>query len=349
MDSYRCDQCGDIMEFDAKTQTLKCPSCGHSITIENKQEKIREHQMSMEARAKIRVEEKATHTMECSGCGARIEVDATSTATECPFCGSKYVLAQKQEETLIPDGVLPFQIDKNQAVQQFQRWLKSRFWAPGELKNLYQKDKIQGIYLPYWTFDSIASTDYQARGGRVHRETVRDSDGKERVRVYTTWTTVRGHVKHAFDDHLIPASNKLDLSILEDMDNFNTKALVSYSPEYFSGYGAECFTITLDSAYAQAHREMADYLERLVEQEVLTSYDRVEAVRIDPEFYQETFKHIMAPVYMTAYKYRDKLYHVLINGQTGFVRGEYPKSVAKIAVCVAVILILVFFIFWNAS
>ena len=94
------------MEFDPESGTLKCPSCGDSVEIENIEENIKEHRMTREALGTIRAEEKTSHTMVCQGCGAKVEVDATSTAAECPYCGSKYVLSEKQEDALIPDEIL---------------------------------------------------------------------------------------------------------------------------------------------------------------------------------------------------------------------------------------------------
>ena len=306
------------MEFDPESGTLKCPSCGDSVEIENIEENIKEHRMTREALGTIRAEEKTSHTMVCQGCGAKVEVDATSTAAECPYCGSKYVLSEKQEDALIPDGVIPF---------QFHSWVKGRFWAPGELKNLYQRDRLQGIYLPYWTFDARTETDYRARGGRVHHETYRDSDGKTRTRTYVTWHDVSGHLSYQFDDLLIPASDKLDLGLLD---------------------GAECFCISLDSAHGQAIQEMKNRLTQMADGEVLSRYDQVDGMRIYPVFSGETYKHVLVPVYATAYQYRDKVYHVLINGQTGMIKGEYPKSIFKIALCVLLVILflLLFFYFF---
>lgn len=44
----------------------------------------------------------------------------------------------------------------------------------------------------------------------------------------------------------------------------------------------------------------------------------------------EHYKHILLPVYMTAYEYNSKIYNVLINGQTGEVQGKAPLSPWKV-------------------
>ena len=109
-----------------------------------------------------------------------MEVEATSTAKECPYCGTAFVLAEKQLSNIVPDGVLPFKIDKNRVGEIFRRWMKGRWLAPGELKHLYQKDKLQGIYIPYWTFDADATA--RLCGGRREESSHKSQERQRRRR-----------------------------------------------------------------------------------------------------------------------------------------------------------------------
>ena len=170
---YYCSNCGGIMEFNVKSQSLKCPNCDTEVTIANDKNKIVEHDLNRRAMQKLSVSEKKSSTMQCKGCGARVEVSSDCTATECPYCGSKYVLADKQEEAVLPDGVVPFKVDKNQVKETFSKWISKRWLAPGKLKNLYERDKIQGIYVPYWTFDADVKCDYSAQGGKNREKQVK--------------------------------------------------------------------------------------------------------------------------------------------------------------------------------
>ena len=61
---------------------------------------------------------------------------------------------------------------------------------------------------------------------------------------------------------------------------------------------------------------------------------------IDSDYRAETFKHVLLPVWMAAYKYSGKSYRFLVNGQTGEVQGERPWSVWKIALAVIAALIV---------
>ena len=89
---YYCENCGGVMEFDAASQSLKCPNCGAETKIKNEKSKIVEHSLTRHAMKTIKATEKKSQTMICKGCGAKIEVAANSTTTCCPYCGSSYVL-----------------------------------------------------------------------------------------------------------------------------------------------------------------------------------------------------------------------------------------------------------------
>lgn len=335
---YYCENCGGVMEFDVESQNLKCPNCDTIVPILNDKDCIVEHSLTRHAMQTIRAEEKKTQTMECTSCGAKIEVDSTSTAVECPYCGSSYVLAQKQEDAIVPDGVIPFQIDKDRVGELFRHWMKGRWLAPGELKHLYQKERLQGVYLPYWTFDAKVDARYTAMGGRRRTVTRKGPNGRTERRVVTNWFPTSGNLSHAFDDVLVPASRKLDEGLLRRAGVFGTGQMASYSPEYFSGYGAECFSVDLDEAHGEALRTMENELEEMAREDVLRRFDDVQDIQVRADFRDETYKHVLMPIYTTAYTYKGKRYHVLINGQSGRVEGDYPKSPVKIAAIVAAIL-----------
>lgn len=342
---YKCESCGGIMEFDVKSQGLKCPNCGNCQEISNDDSKIEEHKLTLDIARKIRVEQKETKTMECKGCGAFIEVGGHDTATKCPYCGSSYVLADKQAETLIPDGVVPFKIDKNDAHQRFNNWMKKRLLAPNELKNLYQRGGFQGVYIPYWTFDAQASFSYSGEGGKDRRVTRRDSDGKTQTYIETDWYHTSGYIEHFFDDVQIPASIRYKKGLFKGVEPYNLKQLSSYSPDYISGYLSENYSIGLEDGHREAAGIMVNEVSRMAERDIERRYDRSRNVRVNGDFSRETYKHILIPVYSTTYNYKNETYNVMINGQTGKVSGDYPKSFIKIALIV-IALIIAFIIFY---
>lgn len=338
---YKCEGCGGILEFDAKSQSLMCPHCGNAKEIESEKNTIVEHSLSLDARRTITVKDKVSHTLECSGCGAFIEVEGNETAKICPFCGSSYVLSDKQEDVIIPDGVVPFKIDERDAHERFNNWMKKRLLAPNELKNLYQRGGFQSVYIPYWTFDAQANFSYTGEGGKDRRVSRRGPDGKTKYETVTDWYHTSGHIDHFFDDVQVPASKTFKGGLFKGVEPFNLKQLSPYSPSYLSGHLSENYSISLENGHVEAVNIMRSEVSNMAERKILTRYDRARSVRINGSLSGETYKYILIPVYSTTYDYKSKRYHVVINGQTGKVSGDYPYSVVKI-ILIALLVVALF-------
>lgn len=111
------------------------------------------------------------------------------------------------------------------------------------------------MYIPYWTFDADVVCDYSAEGGKHRKVEVKKDDGKTETRTETDWYNTHGRVKEFFDDVQVRGSKNLKESLLKGIEPYDTKKqLVSYSPEYLSGYGAECYTVSLDDAHREANK-----------------------------------------------------------------------------------------------
>lgn len=343
----RCEACGGIMEYDVVSKQLKCPNCGNTAPIFNDTAKIIEHKLTMDAKRTIRPSEKTSSTMECTGCGATLEIGKDETTSVCPYCGSSYVLAQKQLDAIIPDGILPFNMDQNAAKETFHKWVKRRWLAPNKLKTLYQGNPFQRLYLPYWTFDADADAEYTAMGGRTRTEHYKDKEGHTQTRTHTDWYHTHGHVREHFDDVLEKAVAGDVSAFLSQVEPYDMGRLVSYSSEYLSGCMSQCYNVDLEHASHDARNDMERRLTALAGDDVLRRYDSVRDVRIHSRYRNESYKHILVPVYSTSYYYEGKLYQVAINGQTGNIHGAYPKSPLKIAALVAAALILLGLIFWG--
>lgn len=338
---YYCDGCGGVLEWDPRAQKLKCPNCGNIQEMVNDSDSIIEHTLSLDAKRTIRATEKESHTMECQGCGASMEVGGNETAAKCPYCGSSYVLSQKQEDVLTPDGVIPFQLDKNAVTEKFRNWIKGRWLAPSSLKNLYQHGGFTGIYVPYWTFDADCDCPYDAEGGKERKEHYKDKDGNDQVKTVVDWYPTHGHLHHFFDDVQTPASTRFSGGMLSGLEPYDFNKLVSYDSGYISGYLSENYSIDLQKGNMNAKIKMQSTLDSMAHSEVLRKYDQCRNVRLHPRYSKETYKYALVPVYSTSYRFNDKTYAVVINGQTGVVHGEYPRSPFKIAMIIILIILAI--------
>lgn len=343
---YKCENCGNIMVFDVKTQSLKCKSCGNEKKIENNESKIVEHSVNSKAARSMNdpapdVDSKENVAMQCKGCGSWIEIEKNQTATKCPYCGSSYVLSDRQEERIVPDGVIPFMVDKNRAKDIFEGWVNKRWLAPSQLKRSYERGSLQGIYMPYWTFDANVYATYSAKGGR-DRKVKEERNGQEVEKTVTDWYPTNGEVENFFDDVVIRASKALDSSKVKGIEPFNTtKSLKSYSSKYISGYLAESYTIPMTDAKKTANGIMEEKMRSLAREDVLKRFDKVDDLKVRSTYSDETYKHVLLPVYSMAYNYQGKKYNVVINGETGKISGSYPYSKLKIGLIIGIIVAII--------
>jgi len=340
--TYKCKNCGSIMKFDVKSQNLKCPNCDTEEEITSGVGIVFEHALNDEAVSRTQIQDDSLQmsTFKCNGCGAEVQVPATITATDCPYCGAKYVLSSKQEKIITPDGVIPFKIQGADVKDIFMKWIKGRMMAPGKLKKMYESGGLKGIYIPYWTFDADVRCFYTADGGNDVKVEKRDSQGNKYTTTEIRWTSTSGTIFRQFDDITICATKTIKKKDIEAIEPFDTINLLEpYSPKFFSGFMAEHYTYPMIDAHKDAVKIMQSYMHKEAEKDVLKRYDHVRATIIHPEYRNETYKHVMVPIYMMHYDYQGKKYDVYINGVTGKIKGKYPKSAMKItAIVIAIIL-----------
>ncbi len=181
---FPCGGCGAALEFKPGTLSLVCPYCGGKQKIEVGEPVAIEEYFLEEALAgrdavPLRAFADNAKELRCSGCGAVTIV--TEQSTRCPFCDSPVVLEEASEDVIVPESVLPFVLNRRQAQEVFTKWVKSRWFAPGDLVRRTRKDGLDGVYLPYWTYDAETTTEYDGQKGTYYYETER-RQGKE-VRV----------------------------------------------------------------------------------------------------------------------------------------------------------------------
>ena len=274
-----------------------------------------------------------TAIIACGTCGAQIAVDEHCTATVCPMCGSTQLLESRQEAGVPPDGVIPFRVDRETAQQNFAKWVKSRWFAPNRLKQAYQAGKLQGIYLPFWTFDAQVTSTYWGQGGNTH--TVRDSKGNTRTEIH--WRPVSGTVGGFYDDLQVCATMNSASQVVEKVLPYNTcDNTLPFSPSYLSGFLAEHYAIPATQAVDTAKEQVrANQIEQAENDIRSRGFTHARVSNINIEYHKITYKHVLLPAWSSAFAYNGKQYMYIINGESGKVGGQRPYSIPKIVAAVA--------------
>lgn len=347
---HLCANCGANMVFDPKTGKLACPYCAHAETIETNFAKIVERDFQSFLRPENqRLQPMATDAMQitCDSCGATVVFIPPESAKQCDFCAAKLVAQPKSSDPLVsPESVLPFSITSQQAISSLKTWTSSRWFAPSQLKTMAEPDKAQSIYLPYWTFDADSRTNFEGQRGEDYQETeyYTDSEGNEqtRTRTETNWYNVSGETDRHFDDVPIPATTSVLPKYIERL-NWDFSGLVSYEPAYLSGHKAQVYQVSLEDGFERFKKIAEGVIRGDVNRAIGGDRQRID--RMDTDYSNVTFKHLLVPVYAGAYRFNGKVFQILINGKTGEVQGERPYSWLKIGCLIFFIIgIILFFI-----
>ena len=341
---FPCEQCGAELRFAPGTNQMRCDHCGATQSLGGRpssQNPITELDFADAIRAsEPTAATEETRFSKCENCGAKIEFSESIQATECPFCATPLVVGTGSHRRIKPAALLPFALTEPAARAAMTNWLGRLWFAPNGLTEYARKGRaMQGIYVPFWTYDADTKSRYQGQRGTIYYETrtVRvEMDGKmvnrqqqvQKIR----WTPASGRVARFFDDILVLATRSLPKTYTDALAPWELADLRPYGPEYLAGFQAESYTIELADGYVEAR----SYMDRMIERDVRFDIggDRQQVDRIDTSISDVTFKHILLPVWLAAYKYRGKTYRFVVNGQSGTVKGERPYSAIKITIAV---------------
>ena len=343
---FPCDACGSDLRFDPDTHRLICDHCGNTQAIETSRGftgGIRELDFNAALENRLAEEEiEETRVVTCPNCGASTEFDADTHAAECPFCATPVVTDTGTHRHIKPRGLLPFALDEGTARKAMSDWLGCLWFAPNGLQDYARKGRrMAGIYVPYWTFDADTKSAYTGQRGTHYYETKTVMrDGKRtQVRVRKTrWRPASGRVARFFDDVLVLASRSLPKKYTDGLEPWDLSALEPYNPEYLAGFRAEGYQVELTEGFTEARAYMDRMILRDCKYDIGGDEQRVHDVQTTIS--DVTFKHILLPVWLAAYKYRGQTYRFVVNGSTGRVQGERPWSAWKIAFAVLIGLIL---------
>jgi predicted RNA-binding Zn-ribbon protein involved in translation (DUF1610 family) len=352
---FPCKQCGAGLSFAPGASRLVCPYCGHEETVPVTAEAIREYALddALLNLPQTRGWGVETRSVRCANCGATTTFSDVQVAGACAFCGSSQVIEEAAREDLIqPESLVPFGVDRKQAIQRFRDWLGRLWFRPNALKSAGALAKIAGAYLPFWTFDAYTSSYWTAEAGYYYYETEtyqeQDETGnwvtKERQVQKVRWEPAAGNHEQFFDDELICASTGLPERLISGVGPYELQALVSYNPAFLSGFMAEQYRLDLAQSWTMAKESMERQVYAACSSEVPGDTHR--NLQVDTAFSQQTVKHILLPVWIAAYLYQNRTYRFIVNGQTGKVSGEAPISWWKVlgAALVLVLVALVIFL-----
>jgi DNA-directed RNA polymerase subunit RPC12/RpoP len=355
---FPCKNCGARLDFDPSARALKCPYCGHVEQIAPSAQTVHENDFESALQKLAEKSDQGTiqnrsREIRCPGCGAIVLLEDNIETDQCPFCATHLENTPRTaaRSMLCPESLLPFAITQRDAVTAFNAWIKSRWFAPSNLKQLANLGQLSGIYLPYWTYDSMTYSHYTGQRGDDYWDTetyTTTENGKTVTRtrqvLKTRWTYVSGEVDHFFDDVLVVASRSLPTKYINELEPWDLNDLQPFNPGYLAGFKTERYVVDLAEGFQVAQQIMAPQIRRLIEQDIGGDHQRVNSVQT--QHVGVTFKHILLPLWLAVYNYQQKTFRILVNARTGEVTGARPYSWIKITLftvmCLVFAAVLIF-------
>ncbi|MER5172733.1 primosomal protein N' (replication factor Y) - superfamily II helicase [Thioclava kandeliae] len=339
---YPCEACGADLRFNPGETRMVCDHCGHMQDIpaitHRGESGLRELPLApVLVQGLPETESIGQRHLSCPNCSAQIELGPDQQATECPFCATPIVAEAGGARQFAPQGVLPFTVTETEARAALTKWLKGRWFAPNGLAEFARKGRrMTGVYAPFWTFDARSRTRYSGQRGDYYYETrlvtvnengqtVRREEQERRIR----WTPVTGQVARDFDDVLVYAARSLPDDHVGRLHPWNLSRVAAYDGSFLAGFSAESYTVEIPEAHHQAQAKMLQVIQSDIRRDIGGDTQRLGAM--DPQFHDETFKHILLPIWSAAYRFQGRSYRFIVNGQTGVVSGDRPWSAWKIA------------------
>ncbi|MBR3532837.1 MAG: TFIIB-type zinc ribbon-containing protein [Clostridiales bacterium] len=342
----KCPNCGATVTYDPATLSMTCDFCGFHKELPKPGETSTATQEIDFNSAKLRSTKDwgaQKKNIICKNCGGSAMYDMNDTAGTCPFCGSTAVMpVDDDEDVMAPGGVVPFEISQEKAAELFKTWLKKKLFAPSAAKKSCEAKEFKGIYLPYWTYDAQTTSSYSARYGKDYK----DKDGNTKTR----WYNCHGIYEEFIDDEVVYASTKTKDENIKAVSSFDFKKLRDYDPQFIAGFAAERYSLGLDDGWTQAQSSINSKLKSHVSDKVRSKYnaDRVSDVKLSTTYDNITFKYLLAPIWISNFKFNDKIFNFVVNGQTGRIAGKSPVSALRVVVAIIItiaVLALLFYFF----
>jgi hypothetical protein len=335
----KCKECGGLLEFNPGVQSLTCQYCGCKNDLGHVAKPVNAEEvdfLKFIANAEVSAEKMEVATVKCDSCGSATTLRPNVTADNCAFCGTALVIKGGTTSSLIrPKYLLPFKVDKKSGLDKFKTWLHGLWWAPNDLKQFAQNDRLKGLYIPYWTYDSNTVSNYHGERGDYYYVTesyTATENGKSVTKTRqvrkTRWTSVSGTVRDDFDDILILASASLPEKLANDLEPWDLKELAGFNEQFLAGFVAESYQVDVKNGFEKAKVKMDSVIRGTVKKDIGGDEQRI--TTLNTAYNDITFKHILLPVWLSAYRYNEKIYRFMINGRTGEVQGERPYSFWKI-------------------
>ena len=328
--NYQCPGCTGPLQFSAATGKLECEYCGSAYSVEEIEALYEEKNEKAEAAAEMSPEAgewnaENMRAYSCPSCGAELLCDMTTAATSCPYCGNPTVVPGQFADARKPDFVIPFQVDKDAAVEGLKKHYKGKPLLPGSFAKENHLQEVKGVYVPFWLYDGKASADvtFSATRSRVH------TTSNERI---TTTDHYRVERQGSVEFRKVPVdgSTKMPDAHMDAIEPFDYEKLQPFSMAYLPGFLADKYDVNAEDCANRAEERCRNSAIAAMEATV-SGYNTCSVQHANVNLEQQGVHYALLPVWLLSTRWQDKNYLFAMNGQTGRLVGDLPVSKGRLA------------------
>ncbi len=360
----KCPKCDGALEYNPAYDKMECPYCGSAFSTHEAMahQRLQDHAVKMTAAsanmaasagkmntqmqdsvmsgntAQGMVNGETQNTLECNiytctACGAELAVNGVEASTFCAYCGQPTIVFSRVSQELMPKWIIPFRIQKEQAVNGIREKLNRGLFVPKEIKN-FEVEKVRGIYVPYFLFD-VYYYDWQRLRGTVRR-------GKSNVTKY--------FIREAecdFKRLTCDASLQLNDESSQRLEPYDLRCLKPFEAGYLSGFYADRYDMSDKQLTGVAIGRTKSLFDEQIRKTISAS--NISIVENRPKYQIKNAEYALLPAWFLTFRYKNEPYTMLVNGQTGKVVGAVPFDKAKFISMFAALAVVASAIFTAAG
>jgi len=327
--AYKCPCCSAPLSYSGASGRLECASCGNSYETDaleamNAVQPAGGVQFDLPTETFGAEDAGGMQAYICKGCGAELMTEGTTTATECPYCGSPTILPDRIEGGVKPEKVIPFTVTKEQAQKQFEDYFKGKRLLPNVFTDSRNRiSEMRKLYVPYWLFDCDAHANivYDAEKEETRRE------GEWEI-TRTEHYIVRRKGSMAFENIPVDGSVKMDNKITESLEPYDLSEAVSFQPAVLAGALADHADVNANECEGRAVERVETSIANAMRSTV-TGYSRVSERSKNIVAEGGKVTPVLMPVWLITTEKEGKTYTFAINGQTGKLTCDVPADKKK--------------------
>jgi hypothetical protein len=339
---FRCPHCDGVTAYCTDDGGLTCSFCGYheapQVEVVGKGAEEFEFTVETVERA-VNGWGQERKELVCSSCASHITLSTEMLSHTCPFCGSNAVVQTRApQDVLRPRFLVPFAVSRDDCRRETAVWLQNSWLLPKDLQNLARSTEYTPIYIPFWTFDARTQANWRAEVHNTDANRRRHSapnwkwerhfllklgDREDKV-----WDWESGAVSLFTDDMLVSGSSQLSPTLLGQLRGYRLGDLIPYDSTFLAGLSAQAYDVDLETAWERARRLMRARTKEACQKQASAQTMRNFSMNLD--FSEESWRYILLPLYLATYRYGDKVFQVMLNGQTGAIAGQRPVDWKKV-------------------